>query len=116
MKRSKFTMQKFSNEESNEETYGPGSRFEDFLEEEGLLAEVEVAVIKRVLAYQFKQAMKQANLSKGEMAKRMRTRKESVERLIDPNSKTVTLNTIAKAATALGLHLKITLEKGEHHA
>ena len=53
------------------ETYSMGSCFEDFLEEEGILAQVEAMAIKR--AYQFEQAMKNATVSKAEMAKRMRT-------------------------------------------
>jgi antitoxin HicB len=91
-----------------QETYSIGSSFEDFLEEEGILAEVESTAIKRVLAYQFEQAMKNANISKAEMAKRMHTSQASVEKLI--NSDSITLNTLTKAAATLGMHLKMTLE------
>ncbi len=94
----------------NEETYSAGSSLEEFLEEEGLLAEVEAAALRKVLAYQFEQAMKTANLSTVEMAKRMCTKTAAVERLIDPNAKMITLTTLAKAATALGMRLNITLE------
>jgi len=94
----------------NEETYSAGSSLEEFLEEEGLLAEVEAAALRKVLAYQFEQAMKTANLSTVEMAKRMSIKTAAVERLIDPNAKMITLTTLAKAATALGMRLNITLE------
>ncbi len=92
------------------DTYSTGSSIEDFLSEEGLLAEVEATAIKRVLAYQFEQAMKNANISEAEMAKRMQANQASVDVLTNPDSKTITLNMLTKAAAALGMHLKITLE------
>jgi len=98
------------------ETYSMGSCFEDFLEEEGILAQVEATALKRVLAYQFEQAMKNANVSKAEMAKRMCTNEASVERIINSDSKSITLNTLAKAATALGMRLNITLEAHKNYA
>jgi antitoxin HicB len=99
-----------TNLQDAQDTYSMGSSFEDFLEEEGFLAEVEATAIKRVLAYQFEQAMKNANISKAEMAKRMHTNQDSLEVLTNLESKTITLNTLTKAAAALGMHLKITLE------
>jgi len=83
-----------------------GSSFEDFLEEEGLLAQAEATAIKRVLAYQFEQAIKNANISKAEMAKRMHTNQASVEKLRNPDA--ISLNTLTKAAATLGMHLKMT--------
>ena len=44
-----------------------GSNFDDFLEEEGILAEVEAIAIKRVIAYQIEQAMKEIRFSKTNM-------------------------------------------------
>ena len=40
-----------------------GSNFDDFLEEEGLIADTEAAAIKKVIAYQIEMEMKHANLS-----------------------------------------------------
>jgi len=99
-----------TNLENTQETYCLGSSLEEFLEEEGILEEVEAAAIQRVLAYQFEEAMKNANISKAEMAKRMHTSQTSVEVLTNPSYKTISLNTLTKAAVALGMHLKITLE------
>ena len=48
-----------------------GSNFDDFLREEGLLAQVEAVAIKRVLAYQIAQAMKEKGLTKVTLAKTM---------------------------------------------
>jgi len=105
-----------NNSQEAKETYSMGSRFEDFLEDEGILAQVEATAIKRVLAYQFEQAMKNANVSKAEMAKRMHTNEASVENVINPDSKGITLNMLAKAATALDMRLKITLETHKNYA
>lgn len=87
-----------------------GSDFDDFLEEEGMLAEVEAAALKRVLAYQLRQLMQQQQLTKTEMAKRMRTSRASLNRLLDPSNPSVTLQTLERAARALGRRLRIELE------
>lgn len=86
-----------------------GSNFDDFLEEEGLRAETEAAAIKRVIAFQIEQEMKQANLSKTEMAEKMRTSRTALDRLLDPSNVSVTLQTLERAALALGKSLKIEL-------
>jgi predicted XRE-type DNA-binding protein len=61
-----------------------GSDFDEFLDEEGLLEEAEAVATKRVLAFQIAQAMKEQNLSKAAMARRMRTSRSAVDRLLDP--------------------------------
>jgi hypothetical protein len=50
-----------------------GSSFNNFLEEESLLSEVDALATKRVIAYQVAKSMKEKNISKTEMAKRMGT-------------------------------------------
>ncbi|GAB7028508.1 XRE family transcriptional regulator [Geotalea toluenoxydans] len=86
-----------------------GSSFDDFLEEEGLRAETEAAAIKRVIAFQIEQEMKQANLSKTSMAEKMHTSRTALDRLLDPANASVTLQTLERAALALGKSLKIEL-------
>ena len=86
-----------------------GSDFDDFLEEEGLLAEVEAAAFKRVLAYQVEELMTRQQLTKTEMAKRMQTSRASLNRLLDPTNPSVTLQTLERAASALGKRLRIEL-------
>lgn len=86
-----------------------GSNFEDFLEEEGLLAEAEAIAAKRILAYQFELAMKKKHLSKVTMAKRMQTSRSALNRLLDPENSSVTLQTLERAAIVLGKKLKISL-------
>jgi antitoxin HicB len=86
-----------------------GSDFDDFLTEEMLLEEVEAIAVKRVLAYQISELMKAQNLSKSEMARRMNTSRAALERLLDPENRSVTLHTMDKAARSLGKRLRLTL-------
>lgn len=86
-----------------------GSNFDDFLEEEGLLAETEAAAVKRVIVYRIELEMKKAKLSKSEMAEKMRTSRSALDRLLDPSNASITLQTLERAALALGKHLKIEL-------
>ena len=84
-----------------------GSDFDDFLAEEGLLVEVEATAIKRVIAYQIEQEMNQKGLTKTEMAKKMKTSRSSLDRLLDPQNVSINLQTIIKATSILGKKLKI---------
>lgn len=86
-----------------------GSDFEDFLREEGRLEEATALAIKRVLAWEFEQAMKKANVSQAEMARRMKTSRASIKRLLDANDPSITLATISRAATALGKSIRLRL-------
>lgn len=84
-----------------------GSKFDEFLTEEGLLADAESVAIKRVLAFQIDQLMKAEGISKSEMAQRMNTSRSSLDRLLDPSNSSVTLQTLQRAAQALGKRLRI---------
>ncbi len=86
-----------------------GSDFDDFLAEEGLLEEAEVIAVKRVLAFQISELMKSQNISKTEMARRMKTSRAALDRLLDPENRSVTLYTLDKAARSLGKRLRLTL-------
>lgn len=86
-----------------------GSSLDSFLEEEGLRAETEAVAIKRVIAFQIEQEMKLTNLSKTAMAEKMHTSRTALDRLLDPANVSVTLQTLERAALALGKSLKIEL-------
>jgi DNA-binding Xre family transcriptional regulator len=86
-----------------------GSDLDDFLAEEGLLEEAEAIAVKRVLAFQIGELMKERNLSKAEMARRMNTSRAALDRLLDPENRSVTLHTMDKAARSLGKRLRLTL-------
>ena len=88
-----------------------GSRFEDFLAEEGILETVTTAAQKRVLSWQVAQLMARQKISKAEMARRMKTSRAALERLLDPDNPSVTLQTIGRAAAALGRKVEIKLVK-----
>lgn len=86
-----------------------GDSFEDFLEDQGLLEESTEVAIKRVLAYQIQQLMEKQNISKTVMAKKMRTSRSSLDRLLDPQNNSVTLQTLQKAADVLGRKVRLQL-------
>ncbi len=88
-----------------------GSDFDAFLEEEGLLEETEAVATKRVLAFQITQAMEEQKLSKATMARRMKTSRSALDRLLDPTVPSVTLLTIERAARALGRRLNVEMVK-----
>jgi predicted XRE-type DNA-binding protein len=86
-----------------------GNSFDDFLEEEGLLAETESVAIKRVLAYQVAELMKKKKLSKVAMASKMNTSRSALDRLLDPQNTSITLQTMERAAHVMGKRLRIDL-------
>lgn len=92
-----------------------GSSFDDFLEEEGLYAEIEIVAVKRVLAAKIEQLMEKLELSKTDMASKMHTSRSSLDRLLDPENTSVTLDTLARAAKAVGQRLDINLISDNHH-
>jgi antitoxin HicB len=87
-----------------------GSSFNDFLKEEGIYEEAHSIAIKRVLAWQIAQAMKEQHITKSKMAERMHTSRTQVERLLDPNNSSVQLDTIQRAAEVVGCRLVVELE------
>lgn len=86
-----------------------GSSFDDFLDEEGILEEATAAAVKRVLAWQIEQAMKERHLSKTAMAEMMHTSRSGLDNLLDPENESVTLITLQRAASVLGKRLHIDL-------
>jgi antitoxin HicB len=84
-----------------------GSTFDSFLEQEGIREEVEAVAIKRVLAWQLSQAMREQQKTKQAMAKQLQTSRSQLDRLLDPQNVSVTLDTITRAARALGKRLII---------
>ena len=86
-----------------------GSRFDEFLEEDGALEEATAVALKRVIAWQIAEEMKAQNLTKTALAERMHTSRASLNRLLDEEDASLTLTTLASAAAALGktvtLHL-----------
>lgn len=86
-----------------------GSNFDDFLADEGMLEEVTAVAVKRVIAWQIEQEMSAQRITKTAMAKKMRTSRASLNRLLDENDTSLTLTTLASAAAALGRRIKLEL-------
>jgi predicted XRE-type DNA-binding protein len=86
-----------------------GSAFDDFLKEDGIYESTQAVAIKRVLAWQIGQAMEKKQLTKAEMARRMDTSRSQLDRLLDPDSNSVTLETLTRAARAVGRQVRVEL-------
>lgn len=86
-----------------------GSSLNDFLAEEGLLAETELVAVKRILALQVEKAMEERALSKTKMAQSMGTSRAALDRLLDPTNTSITLHTLEKAARVVGKTLHVGL-------
>ncbi len=86
-----------------------GSSLDDFLKSEGILAETRAIAIKEAVAWQVQKAMKKQKISKVEMARRMRTSRAALDRLLAPGNASVTLQTLTKAARAIGRDLHVGL-------
>lgn len=86
-----------------------GSSFDDFLREQGTHEETTAQAIKRVLAFEIAQTMKEQKISKVAMAQRLETSRSQLDRLLDPTHEGVTLGTLSRAAQVLGRQLNIEL-------
>lgn len=86
-----------------------GSSFDDFLHEQGTYEETTAQAIKRVLAFEIAQAMKDKKISKVAMAEQLSTSRSQLDRLLDPTHEGVTLGTLSRAAQVLGRQLSIEL-------
>lgn len=86
-----------------------GSSLDEFLKEEGILQETRVAALKEALAWQVQKAMKGGEDQQGGDGRRMNTSRAALDRLLDPGNASVTLQTLCRAARAVGRDLRIEL-------
>jgi antitoxin HicB len=87
-----------------------GSTFESWLDEKGIREDVTAAAVKSVIADQIAAAMKERGLTKSRMAAAMmHTSRAQLDRLLDPSSGSVTLETLMTAARAVGRELRLEL-------
>lgn len=86
-----------------------GESFDSFLRDEGIYEEVTATAIKRTLALQIEHEMETQKISKSEMARRMKTSATQLGRLLDPNNDRIQLDTLVKAASAVGKNLAVSL-------
>jgi len=77
---------------------------------EGVLEEaIRTTALKEALALQVQRAMDKQNITKVEMARRMRTSRAALNRFLDPCNASLTLQTLSRAAHAIGHDLRIEL-------
>ena len=95
-----------------------GSNFDDFLKGEGVFEEVQAKALKRALSEQIEESMQAANISKVKMAEMMATSRSQLDRVLDPDNISVQLDTLMKAARAVGktVEIKIRNVKKAAHA
>ena len=74
-----------------------------------MLAACEDRALKEVIASQLAEAMQTQGITKVEMAARMKTSRRQLDRLLDPAVASVTLDTLRRAASAVGRTLHIEL-------
>lgn len=87
-----------------------GSDFDSFLSDEGLLEDAIAIAVKRVIAWQLVEEMKAQHLTKQAMANKMHTSRVALNRLLDETDTSVTLTTLARAASVLGKRISFQLE------
>jgi antitoxin HicB len=85
----------------------------DYLEGEGQLERLTLRAEKRIIAGQMALQMKEQGVSKTELAARMGTSRAQLDRLLNPTSQNVTIETIARAAEVLGHRFRMELVKAE---
>ena len=84
-----------------------GSSFDKFLKEEGILDEVSAKAQKRLMALQLADIMEESHLTKSHLAKQLNTSRSQLDRLLDPENTTITLESMGQLAQAVGKRLKI---------
>lgn len=86
-----------------------GSSFDSWLEEAGIREEVTAAAIKAVIARQLAEEMKKRKITKQRMAQLMKTSRAQVDRLLDPDNGSATIESLQRAAKIVGRELRLAL-------
>jgi antitoxin HicB len=86
-----------------------GSSFESWLDEAGIREEVTAAAAKAVIARQLAREMKKRKISKQRMAELMQTSRAQVDRLLDPDNGSATIESLQRAARVVGRELRLQL-------
>jgi DNA-binding Xre family transcriptional regulator len=86
-----------------------GSTVESFLDDQGLRRDAEAVATKRVIVFRLAELMRNQELTKRELAKRMGTSRAALDRLLDPDNPAVTLRTLQAAAAAVNPKLEVSL-------
>lgn len=84
-----------------------GSNFNNFLEEEGILEEASAKAHKRLLALQLADIMKEKSITKSNLAKKLETSRSQLDRILDPENTSITIEVLERVAHAVGKKLQI---------
>lgn len=94
------------NSKSSINTDYVGQDFDDFLQQEGLAADVEALAIKKVVVA----LLEKAGMTQAQLAEQLHTSRTQVRRLLDPENTSITLATLQRAADVTGHRLVIGFE------
>ena len=86
-----------------------GSSFEIWLNEAGIREEVTAAATKAAIARQLVGEMKKKKITKQRMAELMKTSRAQVDRLLDPDNGSATIESLQRAARIVGRELRLQL-------
>ena len=86
-----------------------GSSFESWLDEERIREDVTAAAIKSVIARQLASEMKKRKITKQRMAQLMKTSRAQVDRMLDPDNGSATIESLQRAARIVGRELRLQL-------
>jgi len=86
-----------------------GSSLESFLEEDGILEDATLTAVRKVIAWQLSQEIERKGITKARMAELMQTSRAQLNRVLDPKSGNITLETLHRAAAHLGRKIKLEL-------
>jgi antitoxin HicB len=79
-----------------------GGSLDVFLKEERIYTEVVAQAEKEILAEKLQSAMREKKITVSTLARKMRTSRAAVNRILNPANPSITLGTLEKAAHALG--------------
>lgn len=83
--------------------------FDQYLKDKGVEKEIKARVEKRIIAIQLEERRKQCQLSKAELARRVGTSRAQLDRILDPKSQNVTLDTLRRVAAEMGKRIHVEL-------
>ena len=93
-----------------------GSSFDEYLKDEGIYEAVQAKALKRALAEQLEDSMEAAHLTKIAMASRMETSRSQLDRVLDPDNLSIQLDTLIRAADAVGKVVEIRIKRAPRRA
>ena len=84
-----------------------GSTLESLFDEAGEREEFEALVMKKMIVDQIREGMARRRVTAPKLATEMKTSRAAVRRLLDPKNTGLTLDTLVRAASILGLALSL---------